>query len=132
MASRKRVRVASVLGLLLIALVAVGCAQSSDPTTWEEALAEKNVENNFINACEEADEGTTADTVALADYCQCTFTELQETFSDDFERSDAVDNAVRSNPDAINDPLLVEDGDTRADVVTAAGLIQGCASQHLG
>ncbi|MEM7143237.1 MAG: hypothetical protein AAF548_19605 [Actinomycetota bacterium] len=129
--SRTRSRTGLLLGLLLIALFAVGCAQSSDPTTWEDALAEGNVERNFLNACEEADEGATSDTAALADYCRCSFNELQETFADDFARFKAVDDALRSEPEAINDPTLVEDADTRADVQAAALVIRGCETTHL-
>ncbi|MDW3219346.1 MAG: hypothetical protein R8F63_12120 [Acidimicrobiales bacterium] len=131
MASRTNVRVASLLGLILLALVAAGCSQSSDPTTWEEALDEKNVEQNFVNACVEADDGAT-DEGPLTDYCECSFVELQETFADDFGRFDAVDGALRSTPEAIADPTLITDVDTRADVALAAGVIQGCAADHLG
>lgn len=131
MAARTNRHPASLLGLLLIALLAVGCAQSSDPDTWEEALAEKNVEQNFLNACVEADEGA-SDAAALDDYCACAFTELQETFADDFGRFDAVDDALRSTPEAIIDATLIEDADTRADVQLAAGVIQACEAEHLG
>lgn len=131
MAPRSNRRVATLFGLIVLALVAVGCSQSSDPTTWEDALAEGNVEQNFLNACVEADDGATSDEQALANYCECSFDELQETFADDFGRFDAVDDALRSEPEAIDDPTLVEDERTRADVSAAAVVIQGCASQHL-
>lgn len=131
MASRTNVRVASLFALVLLALVAAGCAQSSDPTTWEDALEEGNVEQNFVNACAEADDGATDDEQALADYCECSFEELQETFADDFGRFKAVDDALRSDPEAIDDPTLVSDERTRVDVATAATAIQGCAEQHL-
>ena len=131
MAPRTNRRTASLFGLLLLALVAVGCAQSSDPTTWEEALDEENVEQNFLNACVEADDGNT-EAGALNDYCACSFAELQETFADDFGRFDAVDDALRSTPEAIDNPALIDDVDTRADVELAAGVIQACAAEHLG
>ena len=131
MAPRSNRRVATLFGLIVLALVAVGCSQSSDPTTWEDALAEGNVEQNFLNACVEADDGATNDEQALANYCECSFDELQETFADDFGRFDAVDDALRSEPEAIDDPTLIEDERTRADVSAAAAVIQGCASQHL-
>ena len=53
------------------------------------------------------------------------------TFADDFGRFDAVDDALRSEPEAIDDPTLVEDERTRSDVVAAASVINGCASQFL-
>lgn len=131
MASRTTVRAASLLALVLLALVAAGCSQSSDPTTWDDALAERNVERNFVAACVEADDGATSDEQALVDYCECSFEELQETFADDFGRFKDVDDALRSQPEAIDDPTLVEDERTRADVIAAAAVIEGCAETHL-
>lgn len=111
---------------------AAACAQSSDPTTWEEALEEGNVEANFLSACEEADEGATGDTTALRDYCQCSFTNLQESFADDFGRFEAVDSELRNNPEVITNQSSIDDGDLRADIALAATVINGCAAEFLG
>lgn len=121
------------LALVVVILAfAASCAQSSDPTTWEEAIAEENVEDNFLTSCVDADDGATADTIALTDYCRCSFDELQETFADDFGRFQAVDDALRNDPEVITNQSSIDDADVRADVAAAATVINGCVSEHLG
>lgn len=117
--------------IIAVVILAAACSQSSDPETWAEALEEGNVETNFLAACEEADDGETGDEAALAAYCGCSFTMLQETFADDFGRFVAVDKALRNDPTVIDNPLAVSDADLRADIVLAASVIDGCEAENL-
>ena len=67
MASRKNLRSAGVAGLIALALVVSGCSSSSDPDTWVEADETGKIEENFIRACTEGDDGN-SDPADLADY----------------------------------------------------------------
>lgn len=116
MASRKNLRSASVAGLIALALVAGGCSSSSDPDTWVEADETGKIEENFIRACTEGDDGN-SDAASLADYCGCAYDGLREDYADDFEGFLAVNSDLGSEPGAI--PPNVRD------------VFDGCAAAHL-
>ncbi len=118
MASRQNFRSAAVAGVFTMALVLAGCSSSSDPDTWEQADETGKVEENFIRACTEADDGATADVDALASYCQCSYDGLRKEYTDDFEGFVAINSDLGSEPTAV--PPNV------------SAVILGCASTHLG
>ena len=121
------------LALVVVILAfAASCAQSSDPTSWEEAIEDGSVEDNFLTSCAAADDGATADAISLADYCRCSFDELQETFADDFGRFQSVDDALRNDPAVITNQSSIDDSELRADIAAAATVINGCVTEHLG
>ncbi|MEZ5165862.1 MAG: hypothetical protein R2695_04975 [Acidimicrobiales bacterium] len=123
------------VSLLVVAAALVlglsGCAQSSDPTSWEQADEEGKVEENFLVSCVEADQGETADAKALDGYCGCVYAGVREAFADDFSAFTDVDAELRKQPDSINEPSLVKDADVRASVVTASEVAAGCKAEFL-
>lgn len=116
--------------LLAVALVLVGCSQSSDPDTWEDAEKDlapgeiSTIEANFMRSCEEANGGAQAD--GVTDYCQCSYDALRRFYdSDGRTLEDFTDDEaeLREDPEAINNPSLVPAG--------AVDLLDGCAAEHL-
>ncbi|MFT5200689.1 MAG: hypothetical protein ACI9C1_000053 [Candidatus Aldehydirespiratoraceae bacterium] len=131
MGTRKNRRFSLLAIVLLLAVFATACSASSDPETWAEALESGSVSDNFLAACAEADDGATSDTASLDAYCGCSFDELQQAFADDFGRFKAVDDALRNDPELINNASSVEDDQLQADINQARALIDACASEHL-
>jgi hypothetical protein len=117
MASRKNLRSAGVAGLIALALVVSGCSSSSDPDTWVEADETGKIEENFIRACTEGDDGN-SDPADLADYCGCSYDRLRQEYADDFAGFLAVNSDLGSEPGAIPPNVLA--------------IFDGCASTHLG
>ncbi len=118
MASRQNFRSAAVAGAITFALVLAGCSSSSDPDTWEQADETGKIEENFIRACEAADDGATADAAALASYCQCAYDGLRAEYDDDYEGFVDINSDLSSKPTAV--PPNV------------SSIIRGCATTHLG
>ncbi|MEQ8841200.1 MAG: hypothetical protein RIB98_09465 [Acidimicrobiales bacterium] len=117
MALRKNLRSAAAAGVIVLALVGAGCSSSSDPNTWEQADETGKIEENFLRACAEADDGATADADALEAYCQCSYDDLREEYDDDFDGFVAVNSDLGSEPTAI--PPNV------------SAIIVACAATHL-
>ncbi len=117
MGTRTTFRSAAVAGLFAFALVASGCSQSSDPETWEAADEIGKVEENFIRACTEGDDGN-SDADALADYCQCSYDGLRQEYDDDFE------GFLNVNRDLGNEPASIPPN--------VRAIFDGCAADHLG
>lgn len=118
MASRKNFRTATLAGLLALVLVLAGCGSSSDPENWIEADADGKIEENFIRACTEADDGTTSSASALADFCQCSYDDLRSEYDADFEGFKTVSSGLGGEPEAIPQNVRT--------------VIENCASAHLG
>lgn len=117
-----------ILGLALLSVVAAGCGQSSDPSSWEEAEQQIGADGedfpvklNFIEACNEANTGERGfDSAAARQYCRCAFDELRESLT--FDEFDALDDGLRTNPD----PAELE-GVAAAAWRIAEPLFEGCA-----
>jgi hypothetical protein len=131
MGTRKNRRFSLLAIVLLLVVFATACSSSSDPETWAEALESGNVRDNFLVSCVDADDGATSDTASLDAYCGCSFDELQETFANDFGRFKAVDDALRNDPELINNASSVENDQVRGDINEARVLIDACAAEHL-
>lgn len=116
MASRKNLRSAGVAGVIALALVVGGCSSSSDPDTWDQADETGKIEENFIRACTEGDDGN-SDADDLAAYCGCSYDGLRQEYADDFEGFLSVNSDLGSDPTAI--PSNVRE------------IFDGCASTHL-
>jgi|GEM_PF-4330803 hypothetical protein len=131
MGIRKNRRFSLLAIVLLLVVFATSCSASSDPETWAEAEESGNVRANFLASCADADDGATSDTASLNAYCGCSFDELQETFADDFGRFKAVDDALRNDPELINNAASVENEQLRGDINQAKALVDACATEHL-
>lgn len=117
MASLKNLRSSGLAGLAVLTLVLAGCSQNSDPNTWDEADAVGEVENNFVSACTEADEGR-SEVSALASYCGCAYDALRQEYDADF------DGFVKLNRDLGNDPAAIPPN--------VSAIFTECASTYLG
>jgi len=117
MASRNNLRSASLAGLFAFALVLAGCSTSSDPDNWVDADAAGKIEQNFVRACTEADDGNTANASSLADYCQCSYDGLRAEYSADFDGFKTVNSELGSDPEAIPPNVRT--------------ILDNCASAHL-
>jgi len=118
MATRKNFRSASLAGLITLVLVLAGCSASSDPDNWVDADATGKIEENFLRACEAADDGKTSDANALADYCGCSYDDIRVEYTDDFEGFKTVNSGLGSDPESIPPNVRT--------------IFDNCASAHLG
>ncbi|NIU64011.1 MAG: hypothetical protein GWN73_00570, partial [Actinobacteria bacterium] len=88
--------------LLGLAVIAGGCAASSDPDNWADAEAEGNVRQNFLRSCNEANvEGGDLTEEQIPDYCECSYAEMVEFFSDDFQGFKDLESDLRNDPEAV-------------------------------
>jgi hypothetical protein len=118
MASRKNFRSAGFAGLIALVLVLAGCSTSSDPDNWVDADAAGKIQENFIRACTEADDGVTSNASSLADYCGCSYDDLRDDYDADFEGFKTINSDLGSDPDAIPPNVRT--------------ILENCASAHLG
>ena len=123
MDSRKKLRSSLVAGFLAMALVVTGCSSSTDPDTWEDAEANGDkVRLNFLASCQEANSGAGSD-ADVPSYCECSYDELREWYSDDFQAFRDAESELRDDPEAINNPSIIPRGVSDA--------LDACALQHL-
>lgn len=90
----------SALAALALVIAAAGCGTSADPDSWEEAEETGAVRENFLNACELANESLAGDGLnpaAVEAVCLCTFKGLKEEI-DDFDEFKELDKALRNTP----------------------------------
>jgi len=89
----------SALAVLALVIAAAGCGTSADPDSWEEADATGAVRENFLAACELANESLTGDGLnpaAVEAVCVCTFNGLRAEI--DFDEFKELDKALRNAP----------------------------------
>jgi hypothetical protein len=123
MASRKNFRLVFLVGVLGLALLLSGCSSSNDPTTWEEAEADGDkVRLNFVVSCEAANSNA-SDDGDVQSYCECSYDELREFYSDDFQAFVDAESELRNDPEAINNTAVIPTA-----VVEA---LAACERQHL-
>lgn len=123
MVSRTKSRSAFVASLFSFTLVLAGCAQSSDPGSWEEAEEQGDkIRSNFLAACEEANERASGEG-DVPSYCDCSYLEVREFYADDFQGFKDAESELRSNPETITDASVIPNA-----VVIA---LDGCAAEHL-
>lgn len=91
--------------LLSFAIVLSACGGGNDPATWEEALQEGTLEENFKRSCEQANAGSTLTTPQAVAYCECAFAGLADHFSQDFKAFTDAENRLRRDPNDLDDPV---------------------------
>lgn len=105
----RRIGATMVAGLICVVLFASGCASSNDPSTWEEAIAQRTLEENFMRSCQEANTDANASSdltsAQISTYCTCAFEKLSDHFADDLSSFTEAESRLRSDPQDI-DPAV--------------------------
>ena len=123
MDTRKNFRLVFLALLLGFAVVLAGCSSSNDPETWEEAEADGDkVRLNFMVSCEDAN-GDASDDGDVGSYCECSYLELRDYYSDDLQEFKDAESELRTDPEAINNSAIVP--------VAVRDALTLCADEHL-
>lgn len=96
----RRLRVVG--ALVLVVLLASGCAANNDPSNWEEAIDDGTLEENFMRSCRTANEGGDLNVSQAESYCDCAFEGLAQRYADDFDEFKDSEKKLRSDPEDIN------------------------------